>query len=64
MLIATQLLAVQDILAADNGRRVAAGETPDEVYPDAVAATEHAFRMVERGLGDLLRRPGDSTSST
>ncbi|MBV7697441.1 LuxR C-terminal-related transcriptional regulator [Streptomyces sp. TRM70350] len=33
---------------------------PGAVYPDAVAATEHAFPMLERGLGDLLRRPETS----
>ncbi|MDK1342055.1 hypothetical protein QNO09_01725 [Streptomyces sp. 378] len=39
-----------------------AGESPDAVYPEAVAATEHAFRMLEQGLGDLLRRPETSVT--
>jgi hypothetical protein len=55
-LVAAQLLGAQRVLAAENFRRVIAGETPDQIYPDAVAATEHAFRLLERGLGDLFRR--------
>lgn len=56
-LIATQILGAQQVVVAEVGRRISAGESADDVYPDAVAATEHAFRWLERGLGDTLRRP-------
>jgi AcrR family transcriptional regulator len=63
-LVAAQILGAQHVLEAENSRRIMAGETPDEIYPDAVAATEHAFRLLERGLGDLLRRTTDHDSCT
>jgi hypothetical protein len=55
-LVAAQILGAQRVLAAENFRRIIAGEPPDQIYPDAVTATEHAFRLLERGLGDLFRR--------
>jgi AcrR family transcriptional regulator len=57
LLIATQILGVVHAVFGENARRVTAGESPDDIYPDAVATAEHAFRLLERGLGDLLRRP-------
>ncbi|MDA2803268.1 TetR/AcrR family transcriptional regulator [Nocardiopsis suaedae] len=56
-LVATQLYSAQQVLAAENARRVIEGESPDDVYPDAVANAQHAFDWLERGFGDLLRRP-------
>lgn len=56
-LIATQILGAQDVVVAEIARRISAGEQADEVYPDAVTMAEHAFRWLERGLGDALRRP-------
>nr|WP_042193102.1 TetR/AcrR family transcriptional regulator [Kibdelosporangium sp. MJ126-NF4]CEL20567.1 Transcriptional regulator, TetR family [Kibdelosporangium sp. MJ126-NF4]CTQ89478.1 Transcriptional regulator, TetR family [Kibdelosporangium sp. MJ126-NF4] len=56
-LIAAQIQGVHLVLVAENTRRVMAGESPDDIHPDAVAATEHAFHLLEGGLGDLLRRP-------
>jgi AcrR family transcriptional regulator len=56
-LIATQILGAQQVVVAEIGRRIAAGESADEVYPDAVLAANHAFRWLTRGLGDVLRRP-------
>ncbi|MDA2809495.1 TetR/AcrR family transcriptional regulator [Nocardiopsis sp. RSe5-2] len=56
-LVATQLYSTQQVLAAENARRVLEGESPDDVYPDAVANARHAFDWLERGFGDLLRRP-------
>ncbi|MEV2196531.1 TetR/AcrR family transcriptional regulator [Streptomyces phaeochromogenes] len=61
-LVAAQLLSVQQVLFAENWRRVTAGESPDDVYPDAVRATEHAFQLLEHGLGDLFRRLGTRTN--
>lgn len=55
-LIATQILGAQQVVIAEVAQRVSAGEKPDEVYPDAVVTAKHAFRWLERGLGDLLRR--------
>ncbi len=55
-LIAAQIHSAQQVLLAENTRRVMAGEHPDDIYPDAVTATQHAFRWLERGLGDVLRR--------
>jgi AcrR family transcriptional regulator len=56
-LIAAQIHGVHLVLVAENTRRVMAGESPDDIYPDAVAATKHAYELLEGGLGDLLRRP-------
>ncbi|WP_017624014.1 TetR/AcrR family transcriptional regulator [Nocardiopsis chromatogenes] len=56
-LVAAQLYSAQQVLAAENARRVLEGEPPDDVYPDAVANARHAFDWLERGFGDLLRRP-------
>jgi AcrR family transcriptional regulator len=66
LLIATQILGAQQVVFAENARRITAGESPDDVYPDAVVATKHAFRWLERGLGDLLRRtrPPEATPAT
>ncbi|GHD35676.1 TetR family transcriptional regulator [Streptomyces galbus] len=49
-LAAGQVVAVQRILAEENFRRVAAGEPVDAVRPDAVAAAERAFGLLEEGL--------------
>ncbi|NKQ23820.1 TetR family transcriptional regulator [Streptomyces galbus] len=49
-LAAGQVVAVQRILAEENFRRVAAGEPVDAVRPDAVAAAERAFGLLEDGL--------------
>jgi AcrR family transcriptional regulator len=59
-LIAAQIHGVHLVLVAENTRRVMAGESPDDIYPDAVAATEHAYQLLEDGLGDLLCRPATS----
>ncbi|MEU3184653.1 TetR family transcriptional regulator [Streptomyces sp. NPDC006923] len=47
---AGQIIAVQRILALENWRRIAAGETAAEVRPDAVAAAELAFGRLRDGL--------------
>jgi AcrR family transcriptional regulator len=39
------------VLADENVRRIAAGETSDQVRPDAVAAAERAFTMLRDGIG-------------
>ncbi|WP_017595969.1 TetR/AcrR family transcriptional regulator [Nocardiopsis potens] len=59
-LIAAQLLSVRHVLAGENFRRLSAGATPEELYPEAVANTEHAFAWLRRGFGDLLRRPEEA----
>lgn len=60
--IAAQIHATQQTLIDENRRRILAGESPDDVYPDAVGATNHAFRWLERGLGDVFRRTPDGKS--
>lgn len=60
-LVASQLMHVQHILSQANFKRVHAGESPDEIYPDAVAAAEHAFRLLEHGIGDFMRRNQDGS---
>ncbi|MGH4029470.1 TetR/AcrR family transcriptional regulator [Actinomycetota bacterium Odt1-20B] len=47
---AAQIVAVQRVLALENGRRIAAGEAVDEVAAEAVPATERAFAGLRRGL--------------
>lgn len=53
-LAAGQIVAVQRVLAEENWRRIAAGESADEVYPDAVVAAELGFGQLRNGL-----TPGD-----
>ncbi|MFG2173613.1 TetR/AcrR family transcriptional regulator [Streptomyces niveus] len=50
-LAAGQIVAVQRVLAEENWRRIAAGESADGVYPDAVVAAELGFGQLEDGLG-------------
>ncbi|NUK35905.1 TetR family transcriptional regulator [Streptomyces lunaelactis] len=49
-LAAGQIVAVQRILAEENWRRIAAGETAEQVRPDAVAAAALAFGQLGGGL--------------
>ncbi|GAB3653860.1 TetR/AcrR family transcriptional regulator [Glycomyces tarimensis] len=58
-LVATQLMHTQHILSEINVRRLQAGETPEAVYPDAVDTAEHAFRLLEHGIGDFMRRESE-----
>ncbi|MFD9867587.1 TetR/AcrR family transcriptional regulator [Streptomyces niveus] len=50
-LAAGQIAAVQRVLAEENWRRIAAGESADRVCPDAVAAAELGFGQLRGGLG-------------
>ena len=52
-LAAGQIVAVQRILAQENWRRIAAGETVEAVREDAVAAAEGAFGQLEAVLPRL-----------
>ncbi|MFE0255510.1 TetR/AcrR family transcriptional regulator [Streptomyces sp. NPDC059010] len=52
-LAAGQIVAVQRILANENWRRIAGGESVAEVKADAVAAAERAFGLLEAGLPHL-----------
>ncbi|WP_018681402.1 TetR/AcrR family transcriptional regulator [Actinokineospora enzanensis] len=51
---ASQVIAVRQELVQYNFDRVSAGRTPDEVYPEAVAAAEQGFDLLERGLGAVF----------
>ncbi|GAA1431021.1 TetR family transcriptional regulator [Streptomyces thermospinosisporus] len=53
-LAAGQIIAVRRILAEENWRRMAAGERAEDVRPDAVAAAERAFGMLEETVSRLL----------
>ncbi|MFJ2651250.1 TetR family transcriptional regulator [Streptomyces sp. NPDC087420] len=53
-LAAGQIVAVLRVLALENWRRIAAGGSADDVYPDAVAAAELAFGRLRTGLPDRL----------
>lgn len=50
-LAAGQIVAVQRILAMENWRRIAAGESADQVYADAVAEAERGFAQLREGIG-------------
>ncbi|MFE2375030.1 TetR/AcrR family transcriptional regulator [Streptomyces sp. NPDC059398] len=50
-LAAGQIVAVQRILAMENWRRIAEGESADQVYPDAVSAAEWGFAQLREGFG-------------
>ncbi|MFC8832975.1 TetR/AcrR family transcriptional regulator [Streptomyces griseoincarnatus] len=53
-LAAGQIIAVRRILAQENWRRIAAGETLDAVGEDAVAAAERAFGVLARSLPPII----------
>ncbi|MER5387987.1 TetR family transcriptional regulator [Saccharopolyspora sp. NPDC002686] len=54
---AHQVVTAQRVLAEENVRQLSSGRSPDELYPEAVAAAECAFDMLRTGLdgicGDL-----------
>ncbi|MCG5219391.1 TetR/AcrR family transcriptional regulator [Streptosporangium sp. KLBMP 9127] len=50
-LVAAQVLAAQRVLARETWRRLSDGERADDVYPEAVWAAEHAFALLECGVG-------------
>lgn len=49
-LLAAQVVAVQRVLARENWRRLAAGETADHVHPEAVDHAIHAYRVLAGGF--------------
>ncbi|WP_229695708.1 TetR/AcrR family transcriptional regulator [Streptomyces lacrimifluminis] len=49
-LAASQIVAVQRILAQENWRRMEAGEKADDVYPIAIAVADRAFAQLRDGL--------------
>lgn len=49
-LAATQIIAVQQTLAVENTRQMAAGRTAVDVYAEAVRAAERGFELLSRGL--------------
>ncbi|MFJ3881655.1 TetR/AcrR family transcriptional regulator [Streptomyces sp. NPDC090077] len=53
-LAAVQVVTVLRTLADRNSRQVQAGRPADEVYPEAVAAADRAFRLLGAGLSDAL----------
>ncbi|HEX2145606.1 MAG TPA: TetR/AcrR family transcriptional regulator [Glycomyces sp.] len=55
-LVASQLLHTQHILIEVNVRRVLKGDPLDEIQDAARKAAEHAFGLLEHGIGDLMRR--------
>lgn len=59
-LIAAQIHATQQVLVEENRRRVLAGESADDVYPDAVQQAKHGYRWLERGLGTMFKRSPDA----
>ncbi|MEU1195590.1 TetR family transcriptional regulator [Streptomyces sp. NPDC005813] len=54
-LAAGQITAVRRILALENWRRIAGGETVAQVRGDAVAAAERAFSRLAAGLPELAQ---------
>ncbi|MFI9823601.1 TetR/AcrR family transcriptional regulator [Streptomyces sp. NPDC052013] len=50
-LAAVQIVAVQWTLAQDNAQRLADGEPADARHAGALADAEHAFALLENGLG-------------
>ncbi|MFE6893397.1 TetR/AcrR family transcriptional regulator [Streptomyces sp. NPDC057694] len=53
-LAAGQIVAVQRVLAQENGRRIAAGESADAIAADAVRAAGLGFGQLARGLGETV----------
>jgi AcrR family transcriptional regulator len=55
-LAAVQIVGVLDSLANHNTRLILDGRTATEAYPAAVRAAEHAFDLLEHGLGGYCVR--------
>jgi len=47
-----QVIAVQRVLARTTWQKLVAGQTADDVYPEAVADADRAFALLETGTGD------------
>lgn len=58
-LVASQLLHTQHILVEGNVRRLLAGDPVEAIHEEAVTAAEHAFGLLEHGIGNLMRRETD-----
>ncbi|MCT9934421.1 TetR/AcrR family transcriptional regulator [Planotetraspora sp. A-T 1434] len=50
--VAGQIMALWRALQVANSLRMVLGEPADDVYPDAVAAANLGFDLLEKGLGD------------
>ena len=46
------MIAVQRVLARATWRKLAAGQTADEAYPEAVADADRAFALLQTGTCD------------
>jgi len=55
-LAAAQIIAVRRVLARENWRRLAAGETAAALHDPARACADNAFRLLASGLGRLAER--------
>jgi len=51
-LLAAQVLAVQRVLARATWQKLVAGQSADDVYPEAVAEADRAFELLRTGAGD------------
>jgi hypothetical protein len=47
-----QVLAVQRVLARTTWQKLVAGQTADDVYPEAVADADRAFTLLQTGTRD------------
>jgi hypothetical protein len=52
-LAAAQIIAVRRVLARENWRQLAAGETAAALYDTAKVSADNAFRLLASGLGRL-----------
>ncbi|MFC6020016.1 TetR/AcrR family transcriptional regulator [Plantactinospora solaniradicis] len=60
-LAASQIVAVQRVLARENWRRLTEGRTAAEVHADAVTAADHAFDLLAGGLTGYAEPGGART---
>ncbi|MBE1488534.1 TetR/AcrR family transcriptional regulator [Plantactinospora soyae] len=63
-LAASQIVAVQRVLARENWRRLTEGRSATEVHPDAVAAADRAFHLLAGGLTGYAGPPGPATDGS
>jgi AcrR family transcriptional regulator len=63
-LAAAQIVAVQRVLARENWRRLAAGETAAALSDEATAAADDAFRLLASGLSRLGGHRGSRAPSS
>ncbi|MFC4338134.1 TetR/AcrR family transcriptional regulator [Salininema proteolyticum] len=58
--MASQLMGVRHVLCRQNIHRILSGTSADDSYEEAVGEAKHAFKLLERGFGRLMKKRDES----